>query len=289
MSVLKHPNTLVRYLTPEATCIFSTRELWASAANTFNDPFEVVPRYDCWFDSVVDERIAKEFVFSKVFSDKPITSNWLAFQKETKALNAEMLDREMELTAEATQNNFSRDFGIICFSGNLESPALWGHYALSHKGFAIEFDPNHPMFHRGEFEQVIYSDVRPKLGESAGNHISSTKSSDWEYESEYRLLIHRLALKKRNEAGKEVRFIDLSPDSVRAVHFGLKMEMDAQERIINDLKSEEWKHVKTFVMRRHLTKFALEPKPWGTVKPITQEEIRIVEERIKMPDYPPPN
>lgn len=68
---------------------------------------------------------------------------------------------------------------------------MWAHYASNHFGFCLEFDTNNSLF--GRAYKVRYIDAINKIDivETDTNvHFNSllTKTTDWQYESEYRII-----------------------------------------------------------------------------------------------------
>jgi hypothetical protein len=92
------------------------------------------------------------------------------------------------------------NIGVVCFSGNPCSHAMWAHYAADHRGMLLEFDDGAPCFHRptpilfqgiGELRTVAYQDDRPRLEPKTNERtyqIFCTKSCEWETERERRIL-----------------------------------------------------------------------------------------------------
>lgn len=262
----KRPTRLFRYFPLEASDIFSTQKLWASAAKDFNDVFEVVPRYDSLISSSIERELKKQFAFLP----PEILVDWKTYKKRMQIYTSPIYSEAIEVVPQGFQEKFSEHFGIICFSENLESLLMWGHYASSHQGFVIEFDVSHSLFGPKELAGITYSKERP-LAEAAEQlqhqQILLTKSSEWSYESEHRLI---KPLKNLNQAmrrdKKEKHCVDLPFDAVKAIYFGCKVSKAAYDEILNDLKDLRWRHVSKFVMRRHETKYAIQPLPLEQIR-----------------------
>lgn len=91
-------------------------------------------------------------------------------------------------------------FGVQCFSSSYEIPLSWSHYASGHQGFCIEYDlhkmtlacknPELAMY------DVTYSKALPQACISeilftphqAISRLLATKTIDWAYEQEFRLV-----------------------------------------------------------------------------------------------------
>lgn len=149
---------------------------------------------------------------------------------------------------------------------------MWAHYAFSHKGFVVEFNPKHQIFAADEFEQVDYpkTEERPKIkfDEQSGVELIKmlfVKSSHWNYEREWRLAMSvgnsSLKTGKRRDK-KELNYLELPTDSILRLYLGWQMPEDNRNELISSLGHDEWKHVEKFVMCPDKTKYAIQPIPW---------------------------
>ena len=100
----------------------------------------------------------------------------------------------------------NRNFVFLSVSELRDSLLMWSHYTGEHKGLLIGFDATNEMFKPGKFSvgglsRVKYSRSRyvvPPTGlvssskhdPDAEERVLFTKSRDWEYERELRLLAH---------------------------------------------------------------------------------------------------
>jgi hypothetical protein len=262
----KRPAKIFRYFPPDASDIFSTRKLWFSAAKDFNDIFEVLPRYDSLISSEIEANIKKQYAFLP----PNISVSWQKYKKFMQAHTSQIYSDSLEVIPLGFQNKFSEHFGIVCFSENPDSLLMWGHYTNSHQGFVVEFDPNHSFFAPEDFGKILYSTDRP-IAEASQNWKSwkmlLTKSAEWRYESEYRLIKQLKTLNRaKRRDGNEKYCIDLPPDAVRAVYFGCKILQKAQAEILTDLKADGWKHISKFAMRRHDSQYAIQPLPFEKLR-----------------------
>ena len=257
----KRPTRIFRYFPPEASDIFSTRKLWFSAAKDFNDIFEVIPRYDSLVSSQIEDALKKQFAFLPPH----IAVDWQSYKKHMQIYTSQLYSETLEVIPQGFQDKFSEHFGIICFSENSDSLSMWGHYAKSHQGFVVEFDRSHSLFAPEELGKVLYSNERPVAEASQGLNswkVILTKSPAWDYECEYRIVKPLKKLKRAiRRDGVEKTYIELPCNAVHAVYFGCKTLQKARDEILNDLKADDWKHVSKFIMRRHETKYAIQPLP----------------------------
>ena len=97
-------------------------------------------------------------------------------------------DGEFRAGVRAWKKQRNAEIGIICLSWNWKHPLLWSHYADKHKGIAIGFD----VPDDGPFRRVRYQRNRLQApqahwpGDADLERLLLTKSTAWEYETEYR-------------------------------------------------------------------------------------------------------
>ena len=81
--------------------------------------------------------------------------------------------------------------GTLCLSGNATNILMWAHYADAHKGVCLRFKPQSRFFLRAQ--KINYSEPYPTTRIfddhlARMNAIILTKSDDWAYEEEWRVL-----------------------------------------------------------------------------------------------------
>lgn len=96
--------------------------------------------------------------------------------------------------------------GVLCLSENPSSLLMWAHYAEGHVGYRLTFDTEKWQGFQG-VEKVLYQDKYPEVdvwslvhefiksgqhnhsaSDAAGKVSVLRKSSEWEYEHEWRLI-----------------------------------------------------------------------------------------------------
>lgn len=265
------PKKLYRFFSREASDLFASRKLWFSAAKDFNDLFEVLPRYDSLLSKEIEDATKKGYAFLPPH----IAVDWPTYKKHISQFNKQLYQESIETIPAGFQEKFSQHFGIVCFSENLTSLLMWGHYASCHQGFVVEFEPNHILFPAEEFGRVSYSQTRPCVETKEHWTILLTKSPEWSYEAEHRLIKPLVSLQRcKRRDGAEKPCLDLPPDSVSAVYIGCRMPETNRNEILDALKAPEWKHVGRFAMRRHETDYAVMPIRWEELKPVPQDAVQ---------------
>ena len=125
---------------------------------------------------------------------------------------------------EIFREKVSENIRIFCFTESVPDLVMWGHYADSHRGFVIEFDPLHPLF--SDLRKVQYVELRPETKEPGAPDFDwdflLTKHALWQNEREYRLIKKATDLNEgvRKPDPKPRRFLDLPAEAVKAVFFG---------------------------------------------------------------------
>ncbi|MDH0446968.1 MULTISPECIES: DUF2971 domain-containing protein [unclassified Shewanella] len=142
---------------------FSSFCLRASQRGVLNDPFELSPAQD---------------LIDKVLRD---------------GLGADFFEQAEQFSSDANFN----EVGVISFTENYNNLLMWSHYANEHKGIVIEFDYeklgyyfNYKLSMSDTIERVLYNRERfsPLQKGVCVKDLLLTKSDDWIYEKEHRIL-----------------------------------------------------------------------------------------------------
>lgn len=153
------------------------------------------------------------------------------------------------------QKNLAGHFRIACFTTNPYSMLMWSHYANSHKGFCIEYDfPSYGCEKEKDLAvnlfPVIYSDERVSVLEYCLLDMKSptvtdevlwpiykygllTKSLDWMYQNEWRLISCDDLL---SNAGKDDYNCTFTP--ISKVYFGAKMPNERRKQLAEICKEK---------------------------------------------------
>ncbi|MGC0844640.1 DUF2971 domain-containing protein [Pantoea agglomerans] len=188
-----------KYVTMEvAKIIISDSTLKFTSPINFNDPFDYHP--------AVLEKGFKKFT-------NRINLTYSKGVKRYKTNHRESLKHLQILRSEKFRAMYTREMSISCFS---ESPfilPMWAHYADNHKGCVIEFEFDSDNYFSTNLDllmnnssydvlvpfEVNYSNNRPPLYDEQGRtdqnttgfNASLTKSDEWSYEKELRVVIKK--------------------------------------------------------------------------------------------------
>lgn len=155
-------------------------QLYFSEASKLNDPF------DCLI--YINHEVYAEHIFQKmrkIFT----TTNKKLLQEIIKDSITDELDKYLD--------SMKSQLRVACFTENSDSPLMWAHYTDIHKGFCMEYDLTKlPEGYRYGILPVLYSNQRydaTKVVIIKNKNLATNpfyfKSSYWEYEKEWRMMI----------------------------------------------------------------------------------------------------
>jgi hypothetical protein len=213
------PRYLYKYRGPDegTKLVFSQNTVWFSNPKNFNDPF------DCQIISSTDN--SRQELERFMLRTRPHLQ-WqpaeLAVLVNIAYYNPEDWNKMVNESIRSTMDIV----GVSCFSENFNNLLMWAHYANAHTGVCLKFDlladPNFfitPL-------KVVYSTDYPLYNQVRGDDtfaskLLNTKSSDWAYEEEWRII---------KQDGQGANYF-LKPTLVE-VMFGCK----ASEEFIEEIK-----------------------------------------------------
>lgn len=240
---LKINRYLHRYYSVNADFMESLSEnyLWFSDPMGFNDPYDCNMEVCC--DGTFEEVLNYLYGVNQVHNH-PMTSGQLLERAGFLAANPNEMERLSKIQDQKTVSNL----GVCCLSERKDSLLMWSHYADKYQGICLTFDitKDRDLFGRQLFA-VEYPAQYPihrfpaEVGAfSMYRLLVATKSSDWVYESEIRL----------------VRFADNPPyrgkvpfnkSALVSVTFGHKCSPQNKKEIIELLhKTGGYEHVKFY-------------------------------------------
>jgi hypothetical protein len=160
-----------------------------------NDPWDCRPYFDDrdLADSLRREAWAKSFnsyIDLQVPADKQAEARAAIASWRRNDKPVELMVKKLTL---ATWTWIVESHMIYCLTPHPDSLLMWAHYGDKHKGMCLEFDAK---FHFGRAYQVNYADKLPVIGPDGAmdgkaliGPFFCTKSSEWHYEDEYRLVL----------------------------------------------------------------------------------------------------
>jgi len=188
---------LYKYLKYEdgAKAILGYGTMKFSRYDEFNDPFDCQVSYDIK-DSIDYARTRHDLL--KIVGEKLKLSPAERISKKSIILR----NIEKSILSGEYHHGLLKKIGICCFSQTPDNILMWSHYAHNHTGIVIEFttdqDKSIELYDAERLlvgYPVIYKSDMPRVsirngqdGFDAFQQVLLTKSDNWKYESEFRVL-----------------------------------------------------------------------------------------------------
>ena len=235
--------------------------IYFSVAATFNDPFDPRP---CFIVPSIDAVVAR----MKEWMDKNPTACPTQEEREAKLGSLKNMTPDQVQAMLSTHNDEVRTkYPMYCLSANRGDILQWSHYANGHQGLCIHFDHRSSPFGRArevDYELEYPTIEWPMLSERDKNialrRALLTKSTQWKYEREYRLI------KFPPDAPVEESHLDLrwhgnvaeiQPQSIVGVTVGANMGLADQHDIVS-ICSHRPHPVPVYKARLHPRAYSLE-------------------------------
>jgi Protein of unknown function (DUF2971) len=165
-----------------------------SNPKNFNDPWDCHPYFEPAIDDAESRRKWGERL-DGMYESLPaalrvtLEAKWEGNWYDHKELLRQSIEK---LTGWVRQFTVER-WRIYCLTPHPDSVLMWAHYAEKHKGICLEFDGRNEQV--GRAYRVLYKDAFPIIGPDEFNDpkalvdaVLLTKSQEWAYEDEYRIL-----------------------------------------------------------------------------------------------------
>jgi Protein of unknown function (DUF2971) len=163
--------------------------VYFSVAATFNDPFDPRP---CFRVKSIDQVVAR----MREWMDKnPAACPTLEEREARLADLASKTPQQLEAILQTHNDQVRTRYPMYCLSANRGDILQWSHYANGHQGLCVHFDNRSDPF--GRAREVDYESEYPTIewpmGTEKDKNIALrrallTKSTQWKYEREYRLI-----------------------------------------------------------------------------------------------------
>ncbi|MGV0983511.1 MAG: DUF2971 domain-containing protein [Limnohabitans sp.] len=183
-------------MTPDTTKwverIVCQNEIYFAAARSFNDPFDLRPVFSLAAPKAMQikdyERLSKKF--------EPLLNRQMRRKEARQAVGDSLNPARRQATEEAIQElhaeHITEQVGVLCVSTKRDDILMWSHYADSHRGICLEFDGHFAFM--AQAQKVEYARKRSPINvyvdseDAAMKKALLTKSEQWAYEEEWRLI-----------------------------------------------------------------------------------------------------
>jgi len=202
---------------------------------SFSTPLEFNDPYDC-SSSLVD--VSDELVLKMLSISENLKFLPSGFDKSADGLS--FIKHMKDVPMKNAIDKVLKRVKIACFSEKKHNLLMWSHYSRNHTGICIEFDVAKLIAHlkRTEntpfFLKVRYSSKRDSFSWSeigdADNLVKwlKTKSIDWKYEKEVRLL----------KITTEDYSLPIRQDLIKHIYLGSRIDDKNEKRILEICKNK---------------------------------------------------
>jgi hypothetical protein len=215
--------------------------IFLSSPSQLNDPFDLSPAVQLAFK-----------VGTKAGRARYISGIKRMLDRQRPRLSPEVVANQLEQLHRASSEEMSEHantgasmllaqmedrFPIFSLSAEYLNPLLWAHYS-THRGVCVHFDARKGRSPFAYARRVLYSETRPFLTMPGpapnlykiADMLALTKSKDWAYEKEYRLLSNpddRLGFERC-----EGRYAYFDSSAIQGVTLGFAMPKSDQDLIL---------------------------------------------------------
>jgi Protein of unknown function (DUF2971) len=169
--------------------VLTTGQIYCSDPTSLNDPWDCRP----WFSDIEDPDEIERFI-KWVFSFKPtapVSEEEVKATQKTIRTNPEYRSALVRSFSESFLDLIPGRWRIYCVTPLPGSTLMWSHYGDNHKEICLEFGVDNPLFATAQSVRYLssYPGWSPHaVMESSARDILLTKSDDWKYEHEYRII-----------------------------------------------------------------------------------------------------
>ena len=248
--------------------------LIARPINGYNDPFECLPVFsdesiEAYFDSLCKgsrflQRLKRE---THILGESYTVPQLRLRLKTDPAYRKSVLDGLLA-QSKAAPIEFAKDFqdleshyfGIVSLTKNPSNLLMWSHYADQHHGCVFSIETS--LAWRDDLIYLVkYGSSRvPFTGkgpEQENESIALTKSLDWCYEEEYRLIVSVAEGEWQNSDKGKTAKLDLKRGQIGWICCGIRASEEDGVRLREALSSTPFKEVPVFRASLHPTDFKI--------------------------------
>lgn len=246
---------LYKYLQSSRLDVLRNMQIRFTQPGDFNDPFEFRPRIREIasdkavqkflgenFERLVDEELAKYGAIAGPMANSGLKEALLGQKSALMELIRQLEPSAIQELTPALDSLLNLNVGILCLSEVRDSLLMWGHYAENHQGFVVGFDAESSFFAKrrsptdefGFLRRVDYSPHRPEvtLTDTSSNVWFQTKSEQWAYEKEWRIVrVLAEADKRVDRPPYPICLFGFDPDSVREIIVGMRASPSLEAEI----------------------------------------------------------
>lgn len=238
---------LYKYVTSQRvlTCIPEVGDgtLRATQPASLNDPFEcsVTTTYIIPDQTEENRELAK--VLTEINPSRPVTEEDVRLARR---------EHGSLFTRQLFTEQVSTKFGIVSFTSLPHHPLLWSHYTADGSGFVIGYDAEEIrklVSPAGSLRKVEYGRRPPLIlgpvvlvsPQSNLPILLSSKSNDWSYEDEWRLIVElnkTIGTGEVDQYGQPINLVQVPNEAVVRVYYTERTPIESVNLIRNRLADD---------------------------------------------------
>ncbi|MNG55956.1 hypothetical protein D3C79_140280 [compost metagenome] len=275
---------MYKYFPPERIDVLVNNLICFSNPRNFNDPFEFYSLFD--FKNL-EKYLVNLIINGKipgVLSQEQVNAYRLLRDCEQRDFYSriEFIAKQLISGGGCFVNNaLSQSFQmlneriiesvrVLCLTEKPDNILMWGHYAASHTGFALELDTGHKFFNQRRSEKDEHGYLRKVIYQENIEVIDPTeikgfdvkhfivKSKDWQYEQEWRMLLPEgLAAKKVENSNIVYDLFDIPAEAIKSLIIGCRASGEFENALKNLISLDKYKHVTLYKCHRSNERYEL--------------------------------
>ena len=263
-------DTLYKFAKPEGVSLLEQGTVKATPPNEFDDPFEFLPAIEKLSREETHQLLTRIITPSAGYTATPPYSS-LPRDIQRKLLLRQYQNQSEKRVEIARRfvDTMSIEWRVLCLARNWGSVSMWSLYAERHTGFVAGFDPTALEKIVGTQPIKVDYGERPLFpGDPARQgqldkyetyrKLVASKSSEWEYQREFRFLISKNKLEDGKIASKPASLLRFNAAALREVIFGAHCDICHE---LMELVKERYPCAKCFKAELHPTRFEIIKKP----------------------------
>jgi len=220
-----------RFCPKYLTDMLAEQHFHLSNPSKFNDPWDSCP---CFDTTQADDPAyrARCIRFIRGFVPHLPDSERLQYEAMIQA-DRRLFVKALQTFGDALRSVVVARFRTYCLTPKADMPLMWSHYADHHRGICLEFDTSEPLF--GNAVKVEYQMTLPAIDilnqtDEASFRPLVTKSPDWCYENEYRIVARHQNAAENAPSHFPITtddFLPLNPGALIGIILGCRAEVNA--------------------------------------------------------------
>jgi hypothetical protein len=214
--------------------VLSNGEIYFSNPADFNDPWDCRPWYrPAGSNGALRERYIKWFLrLDRKFNQ--LTEEQYAERERRLRSDIPFLDRLVLDFSSSIGATIAKQYRVYCLSPHPDHTLMWSHYARSHTGVCLEFSVRNELFCAAL--PIEYRDIYPEFDLATDDEDENllpllTKSIDWKYEDEFRVLAAETPYEFPHVPMTKGGFLPLPKEALLSVIVGASMSEADREKL----------------------------------------------------------